>query len=185
LEGIAMFTTPADHPLRRLFAGITEHAFISTLGVADPPLVDYVSDLLSRFVHVDAVFRLRDATGRPLSELAEMAMEAEKLPPEGRTRREYHRHIGDFALYWSGLFPEEVNRFQYRPSKDHLVSFAVLGKRSYRLAADCDRHHSPADAQVLRRLGDEFELCAVGLNEVRKEWDEMARHPCGDGRIIR
>jgi hypothetical protein len=181
-----MWTTPTDHPLRRLFAGITEHAFITSLGVADPPLVDYVSDLLSRFVHVDAVFRLKDAGGRPMHELAEMAMEAEKLPPEGRTRREYHRHIGDFALYWSGLFPEEVNRFQYRPCKNHMVNFAVLGKRSYRLASACDAGRFPEDAQVLRRLGDEFELCAVGLHEVRKEWDDLRRQPPGgDGRIIR
>lgn len=180
-----MWTTPPDHPLRRMFAGITEHAFMTSLGVADPSLVDYVSDLLSRFVHVDSVFRLRDAGGRPIQELAVMAMEAEKLPPEGRTRREYHRHVGDFALYWSGLFPEEVNRFQYRPCKDHLVNFAVLGKRSYRIASECDSTRHPEDAQVLRHLSDEFELCAVGLHEVRKEWDEAGRNPSGDGRIIR
>lgn len=135
-----MWTTPPEHPLRRLFAGITEHAFITSLGMADPPLIDYLSDLLSRFVHVDGVFRLRDGRGRPIQELAEMAMEAEKLPSEGRTRREYHRHIGDFALYWSGLFPEQVNRIQHRPCKDHLVSFAVLGKRTTASPASARRN---------------------------------------------
>lgn len=180
-----MWTTPADHPLRRLFAGITEHAFITSLGVADPPLVDYLSDLLSRFIHVDGVFRLRDGHGRPIQELTTMAIEAERLPPEGRTRREYHRHIGDFALYWSGLFPEQVNRLQHRPCKDHLVSFAVLGKRSYRIASECEAEKFPDEAQVLRRLGDEFELCAVGLHEVRREWDEIAKHPLPDGRLVR
>jgi len=112
-------------------------------------------------------------------------MEAEKLPPEGRTRREYHRHIGDFALYWSGLFPEQVNRIQHRPCKDHLVNFAVLGKRSYRIASECESERFPDEAQVLRRLGDEFELCAVGLHEVRKEWDELGKHPLPDGRIVK
>ena len=52
-----MWEPPAEHPLRRLFAGLAEHAFFSRLGVADPPLIDYLSALLSRFVHVDAVFR--------------------------------------------------------------------------------------------------------------------------------
>jgi hypothetical protein len=170
-----MWTTPADHPLRRLFAGITEHAFITSLGVADPPLIDYV----------DGVFRLRDGLGRPIQELTTMAVEAERLPPEGRTRREYHRHIGDFALYWSGLFPEQVSRVQRRPCKDHLVSFAVLGKRSYRIASECEADKFPDEAQVLRRLGDEFELCAVGLHEVRREWDELAKHPLPDGRLVK
>ena len=46
-----------EHPLRRLFAGITEQTFMTNLGVADPQLVDYLSILLSRFVHLDALHR--------------------------------------------------------------------------------------------------------------------------------
>src|SRR5436309_3020643 len=58
-----------DHPLRRLFAGITEQTFMANLGVADPQLVDYLSILLSRFVHLDSTKsaasgkRRRRATG--------------------------------------------------------------------------------------------------------------------------
>ncbi len=173
---------PAQHPLRTLFAGLTEQAFVSQMGIADPPLVDYITDLLARFLHVDQVFRLRDAAGRPISELAVMAMEAEKLPPEGRTRREYHRHIGDFALYWSGLFPEAVSRFQHFPAKDHLVNFTRLGKRSYQLASEADRFGD--GSAVLQRLGHDFELCALGLREVRHEWEELARFPPQSGRLL-
>src|SRR3954467_5209063 len=101
-EGVAggsrtMWDPPLEHPLRRLFAGLAEHAFFSHLGVADPPLIDYLSTMLSRFVHSDSVYRLRGQAGRPLTELADMVIEAEQLPPGGRTRREYYRHIGDFA----------------------------------------------------------------------------------------
>ena len=64
-----MWTAPVDHPLRRLFAGLAEDAFLTTLGIADPPLIDYVSELLTRFVHFDAVNRLRDPHGRPLTEV--------------------------------------------------------------------------------------------------------------------
>ena len=65
--------TPATHPLRRMMAGLTEHAFLAEIGLADPPLIDYVTDLLSRFLHVDAVYRLRDSAGRPMTELVTMA----------------------------------------------------------------------------------------------------------------
>ena len=101
-----MWEPPQEHPLRRMFAGLAEHAFFSQLGVADPPLIDYLSSLLTRFIHHDEVYRLRGDSGRPLTELAEMVVEAEKLPAGGRVRREYYRHIGDFALFWTGLFPE-------------------------------------------------------------------------------
>ena len=75
-----MWEPTVEHPLRRLFAGLAEHAFLSHLGVADPPLIDYLSSLLSRFVHTDAVFRLRGGAGQPLTELVEMVIEAEQLP---------------------------------------------------------------------------------------------------------
>ena len=96
----------SDHPLRRFFSGLAEHTFAADLGVADPPLIDYLSLLLSRFVHVDAIHRLKVGTGKRLEEVADMMMEAEALPPEGRTSREMHRHIGDFTLFWTGVYPE-------------------------------------------------------------------------------
>src|SRR3954451_15134696 len=109
-----MRNPPPEHPLRRLFAGLAEHAFFSHLGVADPPLTDYLSTLLTRFLHFDAVYRLRNEAGKPITELTEMVIEAEQLPAGGRTRREYYRHIGDFALFWTGLYPEAVERLRGR-----------------------------------------------------------------------
>jgi hypothetical protein len=176
-----MWDPPPGHPLRRLFAGITEHAFLTNLGVADPPLVDYLSHLLSRFVHADSVYRLRQ-DGRRLTQLVEMAAEAEKLPAEGRTRREYHRHIGDFALFWTGVFPEAVNRTQAAPVKDHLVNFTAVGKRSYFIASTFDGEAYQDEAAVLRRLSEQFELCAYGLREVRREWEELATQPLPPGQ---
>ena len=100
----------SEHPLRRLFAGLAEHAFMETLGIGDPTLVDYLSLLLSRFVHIDALHRLRDAGGKRLEEVADMLMSVQDMPPEGRTIREVHRHIGDFTLFWTGVYPESLKR---------------------------------------------------------------------------
>lgn len=167
-----MWTAPPDHPLRRLFSGITEHAFMSTLGVTDAPLVDYVSELLTRFVHINAVHRLAGSDGRPLTEVAEMVMAAEEIPPEGRTKREYHRHIGDFALFWTGLYPEMVQR-QHRVNHDAMINYTFLGKRSYMIAGSFEQDPYREEAAVLKRLSNEFELCAVGLNRVRHELDDL------------
>src|SRR3954463_12236937 len=107
-----MWSPKPDHPLRKLFSGLTEQTFMATLGVADPPLTDYLSELLSRFIAMDAVYRLRDLTGRRLEEVVDMVIEAEAMPPEGRTRREVHRHIGDFTLFWTGVYPEAVRKLR-------------------------------------------------------------------------
>ena len=167
-----------DHPLRRLFAGLTENAFQTTLGIADPQLVDYLSLLLSRFVHVDAIYRLCNGQGRRLEEVAEMLLDAEALPPEGRTRREYHRHIGDFTLFWTGVFPEGVRRLSTAFSKDHLIDYTEQGKRSYYIASTFAEDPYREESRVLRRLSEQFELCALGLNQVRREW-ERGRGPSG------
>lgn len=177
-----MWEPPAEHPLRRLFSGLAEHAFLSRLGVADPPLIDYLSSLLSRFVHLDAVHRLRSNDGRPLTEVVEMMMEAEQLPPGGRTRREYYRHIGDFALFWTGVFPEAIDRNR-RHCKDAFVDYTLQGKRGYLLTSRMDAVDHPDEAGLFRRLSDQFEVCALGLREVRREWEEMGDLPPGSKLI--
>ena len=179
-----MWEPPAEHPLRRLFAGLAEHAFLSRLGVADPPLIDYLSALLSRFVHLDAVYRLRGDDGRPLTEVVDMVLEAEQLPAGGRTRREYYRHVGDFALFWTGVYPEAVNRLRSRHCKDHFVDYTVQGKRGYWITSRLDEEDHREEAGLFRRLSEQFEVCAIGLREVRREWEEMGTDlPPGTGLI--
>ena len=103
-----------------------------------------------------------------------MVKEAEDLPPEGRTRREVHRHIGDFTLFWTGVFPEAVKKLRSSLCKDYFVDYCEQGKRSYYIASTFEDDHFQEEVPVLRRLSEEFELCAFGLNEVRKEWENKS-----------
>src|SRR5436309_1538370 len=159
-----MWSPTPEHPLRRLFAGLTEQTFITTLGVADPALTDYLSGLLSRFIHLDVVYRLRNVAGKRLEEVAEMMIEAEALP-EGRTRREVHRHIGDFTLFWTGVYPEVLRCLRSAASRDHFIDYCEQGKRSYYIASTFDEIPYRDEAAVLRRLSEDFELCAYGLSQ--------------------
>jgi hypothetical protein len=177
-----MWHPTPDHPLRRLFAGLTEQTFLSTLGMADPQLIDYLSLLLSRFIHVDGVFRLRNAHGRRLEEVADMMLEAEALPSQGRTRREAHRHIGDFTLFWTGVYPEALRRLRSVLRRDHFIDYCEQGKRSYYIASTFEDDLYRDEAPVLRRLSDQFELCAYGLNQVRREWERKEPGSAGQTR---
>lgn len=169
-----MWSPPAEHPIRRLFAGLTEHTFVGSLGIADPPLLDYVSTLLARFVHVDEIYRLRNVQGVPLEQVADMVMEAEGLPPEGRTRREFYRHIGDFALFWTGVYPEMLAKLRSAMCKDYFIDYCQQGKRSYYIAGTCSvDERSRVESEVLLRLSEQFELVAYGLRQVRQEWESL------------
>ena len=163
---------PPRSLLRRYFAGLTEQTFLASLGVVDPALVDYLSEMLCRFIRMDEVYRFRGADGRPLEEVADMILAAEGLPAEGRTRREIHRHVGDFTLFWTGLYPDLLKRMRPRARHDFFVDYCAQGKRSYRIAGSFEEAPFREEAPVLRRLSDEFELCAFGLSKVRGELEK-------------
>jgi hypothetical protein len=158
--------------LRDTFAALTEHTFQVDLGIADSQLTDYLADLLLRFIRLDAIFRFRNGIGRRLEEVAELILEAEQR--EGRPRREIYRHIGDFTLFWTGVYPEALSRLQSADCKDHLLNYLEQGKRSYYIASTYVEEPYESEAPVLRRLSEEFELCSMGLSQVRKEWE---KHP--------
>ena len=111
--------------LRRYFAGLAEYTFQTQLGVADPPLTDYISDMLTRFVRCDAIFRMKNLAGKRLHEVAEMMVEAQQRV--GDARREVHRHVGDFTLFWTGVYPEALKRMRSESRKDHMIDYLAEG----------------------------------------------------------
>lgn len=154
----------------RFFAGVTEYAFQSRLGVVDPPLVDYLSTMLMRFVRSDAIYSVRSVRGQRLMQVAEMLEEAnERIGP---AKRRVHRHIGDFTLFWRGVYPEMTEQLRKLNSKDSLLDYRDQGRRAYFVASRIPGDEKAPSSDVLERLADEFELIEYGLGEVRKAWEE-------------
>lgn len=156
--------------LRDFFAGLAENTFQIHLGVADPPLIDYLSDMLLRFVRFDTIHRVRGLGGRRIEYLGEMLSEAEARI--GDARREVHRHIGDFTLFWAGLYPEALRGHHGEPALDRFGDYCIQGKRAYFIASTIEtERQAAAPSDVLERLSTQFEMCAYGLREVRREWE--------------
>lgn len=165
-------TIPEAHPLHRLFRGLTESTFMEELGIGDPSLVGYVSNLLAAFVRSRPAPRDRSGDGddRRLQWLLAMAAEAEAETEAGR-RRECYRRIGDHALFWTGVFPELLSGAKGRGKSVPLIDYQQQGKRSYYAASSLT--NAGTDGALLRRLSDQFELCAFGLSCVRREWEKL------------
>ncbi|MFC1758211.1 hypothetical protein ACFL2H_05520 [Planctomycetota bacterium] len=168
--------------VRRYFAGLAEHTFQTQLGVVDPVLTDYISDMLTRFIRSDAMFHVRNVAGKRVSEVAEMMVEAQARV--GDAKREVHRNIGDFTLFWTGVYPEAISRLKKDSRCDGLIDYQTEGKRSYFIVGTMQENNgSPKDDQndqedcsaveqsVFIRLSEQFELCAYGLREVRRLWE--------------
>src|SRR6476620_4722301 len=175
-ESVLMTDFARGGVLSRFFAGICEYVFEGRLGLADPPLVDYISDLMLRFARLDSVHRVRNLSGRPVMEVADMLTAAESRV--GLARRDVHRHIGDVTLFWTGVYPETLPTLKALEKKDYFVDYCAQGKRAYYIASTIktDRNEdTPND--ILQRLSKQFEVCAYGLGEVRREWERHDEVP--------
>ncbi|MDA0285538.1 MAG: hypothetical protein O3B86_19515 [Planctomycetota bacterium] len=161
----------SEDSLRRLFSALTEHTFQVDLGVADPVLTDYLVEMLVRFTRSAEMYRFRDVEGRPLVEVVDMVSEARQR--ESKPQRELHRHIGDYTLFWSGVFPEALHQLQAVDNKDHLIDYEQQGRESYFIASKFKDDPYGEEAPILRRLSQDFDLVRFGLNRIRQDWDRL------------
>jgi hypothetical protein len=174
-----MKITPG-HPLRRLFRVLTERNLAGKLGHEDPDVMGYLTDLLTDFTHVDNVYKIRRATGQPVEEVAEMLLEGDMLHHAASIdrEREVHKHIGDYTLFMTGLFPEAIRRIRVGRvvmNRDALIDYIRTGKRSYQIVAEFTYGDYGGAAPLYRKLSEQFELCVYGLGCVRSDLDRLRR----------
>ena len=151
---------PSDHPIRALFHQLTERGFGQS-NLHDRDTIQYVTNLLTDFVHVENMHRIKDASGRRIEYLFEILAQASaEMSPA--VRRDYYKHVGDLTLFNLGLFPESLTYGHRTVSPDY---YAETGRRSYTIVAEMDS--ATRSTVVYRKLSDQFERCVVGLNWVK------------------
>ena len=175
----------SSHHLRRWLSGLVESSFNVEIGLCDPTLVEYVVGLLTDFIHVQRINLVQDGSGRSVEAVAEMLSATRFQHPAASVQRRLtvHRHIGDFTLFWTGVYPEQLRRMRRRHERDALLSYQEQGKRAYAIASELSSDETEPPAAVLRRLSDQFEHCVYGLGLVRKSWEQA--DPAGFGAVNR
>jgi hypothetical protein len=173
-----------NNRLRHFFAGVSEHVFQTRLGVVDPQLIDYITDMLVRFIRSDQLHRILLRRGSELHDASRLLLEAEQHQPQDR--REVHRQIGDMALFWTGIFPESLQENSKQDQESNRFGdYCWQGKRAYLIASKLESSDTEdAPGEVLERLADQFEICALGLKTIRQQWKESAGKPGGSSGIL-
>lgn len=167
-----------NHPLRNFFCGLIENVFTAELGLCSPVLTDYLTDLLTDFIHIDRLRAIRDADGKPLDQIAEMLAlivgTDDDVPASVNRKCVIYRHIGDFSLFWSGIYPESLRHRRMSHTKDRLLDYVQQGKRSYAIASELTQDDSVPPPALLHHLSEHFESCVHGLDLVRKGWERQS-----------
>jgi hypothetical protein len=170
-----------SHPLQRLFRELVTRNYSSKcVGLGNPEVCGYVANMLCEFCDAEQLYKIRSAEGRALSDVGEMLLESNPVYgdcPSFDRERQVRKHIGDYALFFTGLFPESINHFRLRRQRmENFIDFMRAGKESYYIVSKFEFFEYTKVAPLFAQLSEEFERCVYGLNMVKNELLEM-QHP--------
>jgi len=171
---------PESHPLQQLFQDLVGRHYAAEIGIRDPQIIAYVSHLLAEFCEADQLYKIRDASERALSDVGEMLLESDPVygpAPSFDRERQVRKHIGDYALFFAGMFPESINHFRLRRQRlENFVEWIKAGKESYYIVSKFEHFEYAKVAPLFANLSRNFEGCVYGLNMVKNDLEEM-QHP--------
>ena len=142
-------------------------ASLHDLGFREDPTGSYLAELLTRFARTENLYPRGVAVPR-LESVVDMLLEVQAawLPDTLGFRPEHEvsvrRHIGDYTLFMTGIFPERVKR---SASTDYYIA---QGSSAYRFVSEHARASSRGGPGPWRRLADRFEGYAGVLDYTRR-----------------
>ena len=168
---------PESHPLQGLFTELVHHHFDRDIGLRDTEVQDYIANVLAEFCECEQLYKIRNANDRPLNDVGEMLLEADPVygpAPSFDRERQVRKHIGDYVLFFSGMFPESINLYRLRRQRiENFIDLIKAGKESYYIVSKFDQFEYARLAPLFGRLARDFESCVYGLNLVKGDLDEM------------
>ena len=145
---------PESHSLRHLFHQLVEECYSEHVGIRDAEICSYVADLLTDFSDSERLYSLRDSTGRPLEEVGEMMAASDPIHGTASSfdeERNIRKHIGDYTLFLTGMYPESLHLWKQRV---RFLQMVRAGKESYWIVSPIQRLRicagSPALPQARR-----------------------------------
>ena len=175
-----MSIIPETHPLHQLFVELVGRHYAQEIGIRDPQVIGYVAHLLAEFCDAEQLMKIRTASGRPLNDVGEMLIESDPIygpAPSFDRERQVRKHIGDYTLFFAGMFPESINHYRLRRQRvENFVEWVKAGKESYYIVSKFEHFEYAKVAPLFAQLSRKFEDCVYGLNLVKNELEVM-QHP--------
>ncbi|HUW97685.1 MAG TPA: hypothetical protein VMV40_02425 [Acidiferrobacter sp.] len=145
--------------LYQFFHRHIQHGF-GRAGIAEPTTVAYVSDLLTRFAHTDALYPINDSEQRPLTTLVQFLVEQRAAQAKGHGHdMVVVRHLAEYTLFMSGFFRDRLR------ARGQLSYYADHGRSAFGQSADLEKN--TGQARVYWRLQHDFGRVAETLDDIR------------------
>lgn len=130
----------------------------------DRTATDFVSSIVLHFGLGDRARRIREHDDVTYGTLADLAVDAECGDP---TRAFLARaHMGHYALWLAGLFPDRIEAQRHRRGGPGLDYFDEMGRRGYEMAAHHRLAHAHGVEHVFEQAAEHFPQWRLALNRL-------------------
>jgi hypothetical protein len=147
-----------------LFAYVMVRHALTRLGEEDRLLADYLASLLLNFGLRDRAWRVGTSDDQVYTTLAELFADVDD--PDGRRSFLVRTHLGNYALWISGFFPDHIEHRRSRRGGPDLDYFEEMGRRGFQLAADHRLAENHGMATLYATAAERFGLLRAALNDV-------------------
>lgn len=145
-----------------VFYVLVRHALLED-GINDRGLADYLAALVLTFGREGRAWHIAE-DNTEYRYLVDLVAASEQST--GRRAFMLRAHLGEFALWLSGLFPDHITARELRRAAPPLSYYEELGSTGYRLAARFDEAEQHGIAELYRNCADFFPALRVALNRV-------------------
>ena len=133
-------------------------------GIDDRGTADYVASLVAAFGRARRAYRVSGQDGSEFHYLVDMISELRTA--DGKRQFLLRVHLGNFALWMSGLFPDYLEARTLRRGAPPIAYFEELGADGYRLASESREAEELGMATVFKDVADRFSGVRVALNRI-------------------
>jgi hypothetical protein len=151
-------------PSESLFFYVLVRNTLRRSGLEDRDLADYLAALLLEFGQRDRAFRIGWNDDQRHRYLVDILADLEAT--EGDRRFRVMVHLGNYALWLSGLFPDYIAARRLRKAGPDVSYYDALGSRGFGLASDHALAAQYGLGSVLRLAADRFSALRSALNGV-------------------
>ena len=142
---------------------VARHAMLQS-GEDEVMLADYAASILLHFGLRDRANRIADTDDETYDTLT--ALIAEVDGPDTRRTLLVRAHLGNYALWLAGMFPDFIEHRRWRRGGPPIDYFDEMGQRGFQLAAE----HRLANEHGLKPMftlaAERFAVMRVALNRV-------------------
>lgn len=161
----ALLETPRGaHASLPLFAYVLARQALLGSGERDRVLADYAAAVLLHFGLRDRAQKVADTDDDTFDTLAGLVEAAEG--PDPRRAFLVQAHLGNYALWLSGMFPDHIEYRKWRRGAPGLHYFEQLGQRGFQLAS---RHRLAEEhglALLFALAAERFPVLRIALNRI-------------------